>query len=249
MSGGGSSGHWKAADYAGAGAFVPALGRAALDLLEPRDGERILDVGCGDGVLSAEIAQCGAQVVGIDANADLLSMAAKRGVETYLCAAQDMNFRDEFDAAFSNAALHWMGEYREEVAWRLFDALKAGGRFVGEMGGEGNIAGLLGAIEDEANARGYRPLRAANWYPSEDHFAEIYATAGFVRIRTELVDRPTDLGEEGVVGWIRTFRSGWLDKIGMPADERDDFAAAVAARWGDKPADYKRLRFSMRKPD
>ena len=248
MSAAASSGHWKAADYAGAGAFVPALGQAALDLLAPQPGERILDVGCGDGALTAKIVEAGAEVVGIDFNAEMLGVAADRGIDTYLIPAQSMQFANEFDAAFSNAVLHWIGDHRDEVAARVFAALKKGGRFAGEMGGEGNLAGLLAALEEEARARGYREgASAANWYPDPDQFAEIYARVGFEGIEAVLIDRPTPL-EEGVPGWIRTFRSGWLDAIGMPKNERDDFAAAVAARWGRDEADYKRLRFTMRKP-
>lgn len=246
---GGGAGHWDAADYARAGAFVPALGQPALDLLDPQPGERILDIGCGDGALTQRIAEAGAEAVGIDANAALLSVAAERGVETYLFHAESMSFANEFDAAFSNAALHWMGAHKDLVATRIYAALKPGARFVGELGGEGNLDGLLAALEDEASARGYDTGEgAANWYPDPETFASTYAHAGFEGVHAEIIDRPTPLGEEGVPGWIRTFRKGWLDTIGMPADERDDFSAAVAARWGRPDADYKRLRFTMRKP-
>ncbi|MBW0144839.1 class I SAM-dependent methyltransferase [Sphingomicrobium clamense] len=249
MSAAASSGHWKASDYAGAGAFVPALGAPVVELLAPKAGERILDVGCGDGALTVGICDAGADVLGIDPNAELLAVAEGRGLETYLVPAQSMQFESEFDAAFSNAALHWIGAHRDEVAKRIFAAIKAGGRFVGEMGGEGNIAGLLAAIEAEARARGYKVGKgASNWYPSVAEFSDTYARAGFTDIEAELFDRPTPL-EEGVEGWIRTFRSGWLDTIGMPTEERTDFAVAVAQRWPHDFADYKRLRFAMRKPN
>ncbi|WP_265570454.1 class I SAM-dependent methyltransferase [Sphingomicrobium nitratireducens] len=244
-----SSGHWKAADYAGAGAFVPALGAPVVDLLAPQPGERILDVGCGDGALTIRLVEAGADVIGVDPNAELLAVAAERGITTHLAHAEAMTFSDEFDAAFSNAALHWIGAHRDLVATRIHAALKPGGRFVGEMGGAGNIAGLLGALEVEAKARGYEGEGASNWYPSPPEFSDVYARAGFADIEAELIDRPTPLGEEGVAGWIRTFRSGWLDRLGMPEDERDDYAAAVADRWGQDTADYKRLRFTMRKPN
>lgn len=244
-----AAGHWKAADYAGAGAFVPALGRPVVELLAPKAGERILDVGCGDGALTVAIRDAGADVLGIDPNGELLGVAEERGLKTYLVPAQSMQFDHEFDAAFSNAALHWIGTHRDEVARRVFAALKPGGRFVGEMGGEGNIAGLLDALEVEAKARGYTVGEgASNWYPGIAEFSDVCARAGFSDIQAELIDRPTPL-DEGVPGWIRTFRSGWLDMIGMPEEERDDYSAAVADHWGHDFADYKRLRFTMRKPN
>ena len=225
---------------------MPALGKAALDLLDPQPGERILDVGCGDGALTAEIAARGAEVVGIDPNASMIEAATARGLDARLMGAVEMEFDGEFDAAFSNAALHWIRDH-QGAADAIFRALKPGARFAGEMGGMGNIARLLNALESEAKARGYLVGDgAANWYPSPAGLAAVYSAAGFVEIDAHLIDRPTPL-EEGMEGWIRTFRSGWLDQIGMPEEERGDFARDVADHFGSDEADYVRLRFIMRK--
>jgi SAM-dependent methyltransferase len=238
---------WNAADYASVGAFVPALGRAALDLLDPRPGERILDVGCGDGVLSLEIIDRGAEVVGIDSSPELVEAARARGVFAKLGDAADIAFEREFDAAFSNAALHWMTD-RHRVAAAIFNALRLGGRFAGEMGGEGNLARLREALDTELVIRGYSPPgEAASWYASAEEFAAVYEAAGFEQIDARLIDRPTEL-EHGVAAWVTTFRRGWLDRSGVPEDERADLAAAVAERAGTSTADYVRLRFIMRKP-
>jgi trans-aconitate methyltransferase len=239
---------WDAADYARVGAFVAELGMPALDLLDPRPGERILDVGCGDGMLTKTIAERGAQVTGIDNSLDMVRAAHANGVDALVVDSADIQFDREFDAAFSNAALHWMLD-KNAVAAGVFRALKPGGRFAGEMGGEGNLKRLREALDEELVIRGYAPpVEASNWYASADDFANVYEAAGFDQIDARLIDRPTPL-EHGIAAWVTTFRKGWLDRAGVPEDERAEIGAAVADRIGSNIADYVRLRFIMRKPD
>lgn len=242
-----STSKWDAGDYARVGAFVAELGQAALELLDPQRGERILDVGCGDGTLTRRIAERGAAVTGIDNSLEMIRAAHANGVDALVVDAADMHFDSEFDAAFSNAALHWMPA-KEPVAAGIFRALKAGGRFAGELGGEGNIRKLREALDEELIIRGYvPPAEASNWYPSPDEFAAIYEAAGFRDIDARLIDRPTHI-EHGIAQWVTTFRRGWLDRAGVPDAERTEIAAAVAGRLDSDIADYVRLRFIMRKP-
>lgn len=242
-----STSQWDAADYARVGSFVAELGQAALDLLDPQRGERILDVGCGDGRLTKRIAEAGAAVTGIDSSLDMVRAAKANGVDALVVDAADMNFDAEFDAGFSNAALHWMRD-RDAVADGVFRALKRGGRFAGEMGGDGNLAKLREALDDELIIRGYAPPTAAiNWYPSPEAFAAVYEGAGFAEVDARLIERPTAI-EHGVAQWVTTFRRGWLDRAGVPEGERAEIGAAVADRFGSETADYVRLRFIMRKP-
>jgi SAM-dependent methyltransferase len=242
-----STSQWNAADYARVGSFVAELGQAALDLLDPQRGERVLDVGCGDGTLTKRIAERGATVTGIDRSLDMVRAAHSNGVDALVVDAADMSFDGEFDAAFSNAALHWMRD-KEAVARGVFRALKPGGRFAGEMGGEGNLAKLREALDEELIIRGYAPPTAAiNWYPSPEEFARVYEAAGFGEIDARLIERPTPI-EHGVAEWVTTFRRGLLDKAGIPREERAEIGAAVADRFGSNIADYVRLRFIMRKP-
>ena len=242
-----STSRWDAADYARVGAFVSELGTAALDLLDPMAGEYILDVGCGEGALTEKIAERGAKVVGIDSSPEMIGAARARGLDARLIDAADMHFAGEFDAAFSNAALHWMLD-SQAVAAAIFRALRRGGRFAGEMGGEGNLAKLREALDEELIIRGYAPpTESSNWYASAEEFADVYEAAGFERIDARLIDRPTEL-EHGIAAWVTTFRRGWLDRAGVPDEERSEVGTAIAERVGSTIADYVRLRFIMRKP-
>ena len=242
-----STSKWNAGDYARVGAFVAEFGGAALDLLDPKPGERILDIGCGDGTLTKKIAERGATVRGVDNSTEMVAAARAKGVDALLLAAEDMQFFAEFDAAFSNATLHWVLE-KEQAARAIFCALKAGARFAGEMGGEGNLAKLRDALDEELVIRGYvPPIDASNWYASHEDFAAVYETAGFDDIDARLIERPTEI-EHGVAQWVTTFRRGWLDRAGVPETERAEIGAAVADRVGSNVADYVRLRFIMRKP-
>ena len=247
---------WNAEDYAKNAAFVPALGAPVLALLDPRPGERILDVGCGDGVLTARIAEAGAEVVGVDGSPEMVAAARAKGLDAQVRDAQALAFEAEFDAAFSNAALHWMLDKRA-VAAGIFRALKPGARFVGEMGGEGNVASIWAAVNAELETRGHTVKRQqdTHWYPSVSEFGKIYADAGFAAIEAHLIERPTTL-PTGIVGWVRTFRSGLMDIDAITPAEQEDIGLAVERRLeptlrqpdGSWIADYVRLRFTMRKP-
>jgi trans-aconitate methyltransferase len=242
-----STSKWDAADYVRVGGFVAELGEAALDLLDPQPGEHILDIGCGDGALTQKIVERGATVVGIDNSESMVIAAKARGLDARLMDAAQLKFSEAFDAAFSNATLHWVLD-KERAARAIWFALKPGGRFAGEMGGEGNLATLREALDDVLVTRGYGPpTYAANWYPSPDEFIAVYERAGFKDIDARLIERPTPL-EHGVTAWVTTFRKGWLDRAGVPEEERAEIGSAVADRVGSNIADYVRLRFIMRKP-
>ncbi|MEP7131005.1 MAG: methyltransferase domain-containing protein [Sphingomicrobium sp.] len=243
-----STSKWDAAEYARVGGFVAELGEAALDLLDPKPGEHVLDVGCGDGALTEKIIERGATVVGIDNSLSMVAAAKARGIDARLMDAADLRFSEAFDAAFSNATLHWVLD-KERAARAIWFALKFGGRFAGEMGGDGNLAALREALDDVLVARGFGPPTfAANWYPGVEDFVAIYEQAGFKDVDARLIERPTPL-EHGVAAWVTTFRRGWLDRAEVPEEERADIAAAVADRVGTNVADYVRLRFIMRKPN
>src|SRR5205085_6228225 len=206
---------WAAAEYACVGGFVAELGEAALVLLDPQPGEHVLDVGCGEGTLTQKIVERGATVVGIDNSLDMVAAAKAKGLDARLMDAADLRFSEAFDAAFSNATLHWVLD-KERAARAIWFALKPGSRFAGEMGGEGNLAQLREALDEELIIRGYvPPVEASNWYASPEEFAEVYEAAGFEQVDARLIERPTAI-EHGVAQWVTTFRRGWLDRASVP---------------------------------
>jgi SAM-dependent methyltransferase len=248
---------WSPADYARNAAFVPRLGDAVLQLLDPKPGELILDVGCGDGVLTERIVGAGAHVIGIDSSEEMVEAARARGIDAFVADAEQMDVErfGAFDAVFSNAALHWMLD-PDAVACGIFRALRDGGRFVGEMGGEGNLLILRTALREELKARSYvMPDSDPSWYAGAEEFTRLYHITGFCDVRADLIPRPTPL-PGGAADWIKTFRAGVMDVAMVPEFEREDVAAAVEARVapqlqqpdGSWCADYVRLRFSMKKP-
>lgn len=246
---------WDAARYAHHARFVADLGAAAADWLAPKPGERILDLGCGDGALTEKLAQAGAVVVGVDADADMIRAAQARGLDARQMDGMALAFDAEFDAVFTNAALHWMPR-PGDVAAGVWRALKPGGRYVGEFGGFGNIAALRAGIRAVLLRRGYPvPARETQYYPTAAAFSAVLAAAGFVDVEAVIVPRPTPL-PTGMAGWLGTFRMGFLDHVGVGPGERDAVIAEIcdflrpllADDEGHWIADYVRLRFRAAKP-
>jgi trans-aconitate methyltransferase len=246
---------WNAGDYARHGRFVAELGVSLLSWLKPATGERILDLGCGDGALTADIAAHGASVIGVDASPELVAAAVARGLDVRLGDGQSLSFESEFDAVFSNAALHWMKRDPDAVLAGVWRALKSGGRFVAEMGGAGNVASIRGALHGALDARGVDAAQVDPWYfPTVDDYRARLEAAGFEVQAIERYDRPTPLPGD-VTGWLSTFAQSFLKTV--PATARDEVLTQVRAALHDRltdaagrwTADYVRLRFvAIKKP-
>jgi len=242
---------WNATAYAEVGAFVPSLGAGVLEWLNVQRGERVLDLGCGDGQLTAKIAAAGAQVVGLDASAEMLAGARARGLDVQLGNAEALPFDREFDAVFSNAALHWVRDQDAMLAG-VHRALKPGGRFVVEMGGHGNVAAILVALTAVLERHGCAGLEdGVNYYPAPEAYTERLARHGFAVEQMQLIPRPTPL-PAGMRAWLTTFRSGVLAAVPEELREKvlDETVAllepALRDERGNWTGDYVRLRFIAR---
>src|SRR5271155_568277 len=169
---------WNPTAYAEIGSFVPTLGAGVLEWLNPQQGERILDLGCGDGQLTSKIVAAGADVLGVDASPAMVEGAQKRGIDARVCNAEALPFSAEFDAVFSNAALHWVRDQDAMMAG-VKRALKPGGRFVAEMGGHGNIAAIQVALMAALSRHGCAEAeQEENYYPSPQIYAARLASHG-----------------------------------------------------------------------
>jgi trans-aconitate methyltransferase len=244
---------WDPDEYARNARFVADLGAAVLALLAPKAGERILDLGCGDGVLTSKILACGVAVVGIDSSPAQVAAARERGIDARVGEGTSLETGPEtFDAVFSNAALHWMRP-AEAVAEGVARSLVPGGRFVGEMGGAGCVRKIRRALHRGLASRAIDPWSVDPWYfPTAAEYATVLTSAGFVIDSIALIDRPTPLPTD-VRGWLETFAKAFTGSL--PEAERSSFLDETQAALRDElcdatgtwVADYVRLRFSARK--
>jgi trans-aconitate methyltransferase len=239
---------WDATQYAQKGRFVADLAGEVFELLDPQAGERILDLGCGDGALTQRIAAAGAQVTGVDSSPEMIFAARALGLDARVMSADELPFETEFDAVFSNAALHWMDK-QDAVLAGVRRALKPGGRFAAEMGGHGNIAAIRVALQAVLRPLGFDGDAGHNFFPTPAEYRSYLERAGFRIQQIDLVGRPTPLPASGMRGWLEMFRRGLLEQI--PADRREQAVEETVAFLkpvlcdgeGNWTADYVRLRF------
>lgn len=247
-----SSQSWDPQTYARNARFVSDLAGAVIELLAPRVGERMLDLGCGDGVLTAKLAAMGCDMVGVDGSAAQVEAARALGVDARVMDGEELNFEAEFDAVFSNAALHWMRRPDAVIAG-VRRALRPGGRFVAEMGGDGCVARIKAALVDALARRGIDGAALDPWYfPAVDDYCARLRAGSFTVQYAALIPRPTELPGD-ITGWLATFAQSYIAAL-APA-QRPAFLAEVKAALepqlcdaqGHWWADYVRLRFSASK--
>jgi trans-aconitate methyltransferase len=244
---------WDPDQYSSTARFVSDLGAPVVDLLAPRAGERILDLGCGDGALTVALVDRGAEVVGVDGSAAMVAAARERGLDARVVDGAALPFDHEFDAVFSNAALHWMRP-PEAVIAGVGRALRPGGRFVAEMGGHGCVAAITVAVVAALRHRGIDGHARRPWYfPTVAEYRARLEAAGFVVDRCELFARPTLL-PGAMDDWLATFAGPLLGDLpdgaqaAVVAEVVDLLAPCLRDEQGQWTADYVRLRFAAHLP-
>ncbi len=245
---------WQPERYARNAGFVAEHGRPVVALLAPQPGERILDLGCGDGVLTEVLVAAGARVVGVDASAEQVAAARARGLDARVMDGRVLRFDAPFDAVFSNAALHWMRDL-DAVVQGVAGCLVPSGRFVGELGAAGNVATVRAAIARALARRGLDADAADPWtFPTAEAFRAVLERHGFRVGQLEVFPRQTPVPET-LDGWLETFAETFLGLL--PAVERPALMAEIAADLaprlrtddGGWIVDYVRLRFAAVKND
>ena len=239
---------WNVEDYNKNAYYVYQYGQDLLKLLAPKPKEYILDLGCGNGVLTEQISLRGSNVIGIDASKEMVLAARTRGVETHTMEAEEINYHNKFDAVFSNAALHWMKD-ADKILKNVYRSLKKRGRFCAEMGGEGNVQTITSQIYLQLPKLGLNGDSYNPWYfPNKKEVSQKLKNAGFHIKQIEAFDRLTPLPTD-IAGWLRTFAKPFL--IDVPKDKQEEFINTVKDNVSDNLqnekgewfADYVRLRF------
>jgi len=253
-----SAQHWQTDIYDNKLDFVSELGRGVVELLAPKSGETILDLGCGTGDLAHEISQSGAAVIGLDRSAEMIDAARRKypGIDFRVGDAEHFSLEPQVDAVFSNAALHWMTRPGRVIRC-VWDALKPGGRFVAEFGGKDNVGTVVRAIIRVLGREYGRDVSPLNpWYfPSIAEYSTLLERQGFRVVYAAHFDRPTRMkdGENGLRVWLAGFADFFFE--GLTDREKEDAIRRIESetrpalfRDGAWHIDYKRLRIMAVKP-
>ena len=240
--------NWNVENYQKYADFVPKLGKPVIELLNPQKGEVVLDLGCGDGYLIEELVAAGCTVIGVDNSLEMVAAAKSKGLHVVHMDAKNLTFHEEFDAVFSNAVLHWI-QPPEEVLQGVYKSLKPDGRFVGELGGEGNIHVIESALIGGLNKYGFDGNALTPWhFPSKHEYKMLLEKCGFTVKHIELIPRMTPL-PQGIMGWLETFANPFFDSISealratITQQAIQLMKAKICHNDGVWYADYVRLRF------
>ena len=244
---------WNPEGYARNARFVSDLGQPVLELLAPVAGERVLDLGCGDGILTRKICEAGCTVVAVDSSDEQVAAAQAEGLDARVEDAESLPFDGEFEAVFSNAVLHWVKDH-DAMLDGVSRALVPGGRFVAELGGAGCVHEIRSALHASLAGRGVDAVALDPWFfPTPGEYEALLDRHHFAVDSLDLFPRPTPLPGD-VSGWLETFAQPFLG--GVPESERshviDEVREALRPKLYTEErgwvADYVRLRFCVRRP-
>ena len=246
-----STNKWNAENYNKHADFVSNLALPVVDLLNPKENEKILDLGCGDGTLAVEIEKFNTKVIAVDLSESMVEKTKEKEIEAYVMSATELPFEDEFDAVFSNAVLHWVKE-PETAITKISNALKTNGRFIAEFGGYGNIKYLTDAMQEVFDKNKEYGEFNNPWYFSKDtDYKQILEANGFEVEYIELIPRPTKVDD--IANWLDIFANGIVSHL--TKEQQSSFKQEVREIlkpkiYSDKDgwmADYVRLRLKAKK--
>ena len=237
---------WNPNTYNKHTAFVSQLALPVVDLLDPKVGEKILDVGCGEGTLAMEIERRGAKVVGVDMSAEMIEQCQAKGIEAHVGSATNLPYEEAFDAVFSNAMLHWVKDAGTAVQ-NIAKSLKSGGRFVCEFGGEGNAFHLVNAMQEVfAKHPEFGEFNNPWYFPSVEEYTKLLKSEGFEVKYAKLIPRPTPMDD--IMHWLDIFANGVTEHLNAEQFEtfkvecRDILKYKIYSDEGSWMLDYVRLR-------
>ncbi len=237
---------WNPTIYNKHTAFVSQMAFSVVDLLDPKKGERVLDVGCGEGTLAIEIEKRGAKVIGVDTSKEMIEQSKAKGIEAYVCSATDLPYDKEFDAVFSNAVLHWVKDAKS-VVQNIAKVLKNGGHFVCEFGGEGNVYYVVSAMQEVFEKHPEFGEFNNPWYfPSVEEYRRVLELEGFRVEYIENIPRPTPMDD--IANWLDIFANGVTKHLTKEQFEvfkkecREILKESIYSQEEGWVLDYRRLR-------
>ena len=242
---------WNADKYNKHANFVSNLASPVIDLLEPKKDEHILDLGCGDGTLAVEIEKFGANVVAVDLSESMVKRTKEKGIKAFVMSATELTFKNDFDAVFSNAVLHWVKDANEAIK-KISKSLKSNGRFIAEFGGYGNIKYLTEAMQEVFdNHKEFGKFNNPWYFPKDTEYKQLLENNGFNVEYIELIPRPTKIDD--ISNWLDIFANGIVSHL--TDEQQKQFKQEVRAILKPKiyseedgwVADYVRLRLKATK--
>ncbi len=246
-----STNEWNADKYNKHADFVSKLALPVIELLDPKENEKILDLGCGDGTLAVEIEKFNAQVVAVDLSESMVVKAKEKGIQAYVMSATELPFKNEFDAVFSNAVLHWIKD-ADTVIKKIYRSLKPKGRLIAEFGGYGNIKTLTDAMQQVFN--GHKEFGVFNnpWYfPKDTEYKRLLEDNGFSVEYIEFIPRPTKIDD--ISNWLDIFANGIISHLTQEQQNvfkqevREILKPKIYSEKDGWVADYVRLRLKAYK--
>ena len=242
---------WNADKYKKHADFVSNLAFPVIELLNPKENEKILDLGCGDGTLAVEIEKFNAQVIAVDLSESMVAKTQERGIPAYVMSATELTFKNEFDAVFSNAVLHWIKDADTSIK-KIYRSLKPKGRFIAEFGGYGNIKFLTDAMQKVFNQHKEFGTFNNPWnFPKDSDYKQLLEDNGFNIEYIELIPRPTKIDD--ISNWLDIFANGIISHLTQEQQSvfkqevREILKPKIYSERDGWVADYVRLRLKAYK--